>query len=245
VTPPLFLLEPEQVRAVAVGSVIEVAGDEGHHAVDVKRLRPDEPVWLGDGAGRIAEARVVDAVRGRLVATVTALRDVESRADRYVVIQAPARGGRDEDAVEAMTEAGVDEVVGWSAGRAVAKWTDRTASRWQATARAATKQSRRAWLPRISGPASTAEVAARLQCAACAFVLEPGADVALATVAAAGLPVGEIAIVVGPEGGITAQELETLAAAGVRAVRLGTEVLRASTAGVVALAVLSAVDRWR
>jgi 16S rRNA (uracil1498-N3)-methyltransferase len=157
-------------------------------------------------------------------------------------VQALARGGRDEQAIEVMTEIGVDEVIGWEAARNVARWTGRTQAKWTATARAAAKQSRRVWWPAISGPASTADVVARCSAADLAVVLHEAAPTSLAGLA---LPeAGEIVIVIGPEGGITDEEIAAYVDAGAHVVRLGDTVLRSSTAGAAALSVISSRTRW-
>jgi 16S rRNA (uracil1498-N3)-methyltransferase len=159
------------------------------------------------------------------------------------VVQALAKGGRDEDAVESMTEVGVDEVLGWSASRSVAKWTDRSQAKWQSTADAAARQSRRSWWPIVDGPLSTAAVAKRLAEATLAVVLHESAADQLAAIA---VPTsGEIVVVVGPEGGIAESELTAYQEAGARLVRLGDTVLRSSTAGVAALSAICAQTRWR
>jgi 16S rRNA (uracil1498-N3)-methyltransferase len=181
--------------------------------------------------------------RGGLTAEVFDRRTVDRPAPRFTVVQALAKGGRDEQAVESMTEVGVDEVLGWPAERCVARWTDRTSAKWAATARAAAKQSQRSWWPEVSGPATTAAVAVRCHGATLAVVLHETASIRLADLL---MPAdGEIVVVVGPEGGISDRELDMFEAAGAVAVRLGDTVLRASTAGVAALAVLCAATRWR
>jgi 16S rRNA (uracil1498-N3)-methyltransferase len=155
------------------------------------------------------------------------------------VAQGIAKGERGELAVQAMTEAGVDEIVPWPAARSVAVWRDeKPLSRWRATVREAAKQARRPWIPRVSAPLPTARLAGRAT-----LVLDAAASVPLS---AAPLPDrGEIVLVVGPEGGIAPEELAAFAAAGALPVRLGDEILRTSTAGVAALAVLSArLGRW-
>lgn len=237
-TPPLFLVPPV---ALAANPVV-VDGPEGRHASDVRRLRAGEDVWIGDGAGAVAEGIVANVARGVVTVDVVRRREIARPQPRFVVVQALAKGGRDEDAVEAMTEVGVDEIVGWSARRAVAKWTPRTQSKWGSTARAAAKQSRRAWVPDVSGPATTAQVAERLANAAFSVVLHESATDPMP----APPPAGEVVVVVvGPEGGIDDEELARFAAAGAHLCRLGDGVLRASTAGVAALSVLSAATRWR
>lgn len=236
-TPPLFLVSAAALSA----RPLVVDGPEGRHASDVRRLRAGEEVWVGDGAGVVIEGTVATVQRGAVAVDVVTRRNVPHPDPRFVVVQALAKGGRDEDAVEAMTEVGVDEVIGWSARRAVAKWTPRTQSRWESAARAATKQSRRAWLPLIGGPAATAEVAERLANAALSIVLHESASAPMPAPPAT----GEVVIVVGPEGGIDGDELAAFERAGAHLCRLGDTVLRASTAGVAALSALSAATRWR
>lgn len=242
-TAPLFLVAADVLTSVDVGDVVVLDGDEGHHAADVRRLRPGEPVDVGDGRGLIVHGEVTEVARGRVSLSVHERVAVAQRTPRFVVVQALAKGGRDEDAVEAMTEVGVDAIVGWQASRSVAKWTERTALKWRATARAAAKQSRSAWVPVVSGPASTSEVARRLGESSLALLLHESATRALTSVDLP--PAGEVVLVVGPEGGIAPEELGAFEAAGAIACRLGDTVLRSSTAGVAALSVLSAGSRWR
>jgi 16S rRNA (uracil1498-N3)-methyltransferase len=242
VTAPVFLADPAAVRAVSVGDRIRLGGDEGRHAADVRRLRVGEAIDLSDGAGVVIRGVVSEVRRGELSVEVRERLDVPAPTPRLTVVQALAKGGRDEQAVESMTEVGVDHVVGWEASRSVAKWTDRTQAKWTATSRAATKQSRRAWCPEISGPASTVEVAELLRAADLAVVLDEQATEPLSGLARAG--VTNVVIVVGPEGGIDHAELGVLREAGGQVVRLGDTVLRSSTAGVAALAVICAATRW-
>jgi 16S rRNA (uracil1498-N3)-methyltransferase len=219
-----------------------LGGDEGRHAADVRRLRAGELVDLTDGAGTVVHT-VVEAVRRAELTVVVRERVVAPPPlPRLTVVQALARGGRDEQAVEAMTEVGVDHVVGWQASRSVAKWSDRTSAKWISTARAATKQARRAWCPEISGPATTPEVAALLRAADVGLVLHEQARQPLSGLVLTGAT--EIVVVVGPEGGIADEELAALSDAGGVLVRLGDTVLRSSTAGVAALAVICAATRW-
>ncbi len=235
------------LTGVVAGSVVEVTGDEAHHAVVVRRLREGEQVVLTDGAGTSVAGEV--ATTGKRVFTV-AVADVvhtERPDPAFTVVQALPKGERGEMAVEVLTEVGVDVIVPWAAARSVAVWKGERAAKshakWQATAREAAKQSRRSWLPTVTPLASTVELAALVAEADLAVVLHEDATVALA-----GLDVpatGRVVVVVGPEGGITPEELAVLGEAGALSVRLGDEVLRTSTAGVVAVAaLLSRTRRW-
>jgi 16S rRNA (uracil1498-N3)-methyltransferase len=237
-SPPLFLVDE-----LPPGEKVRLDGPEGHHAAVVQRLRVGEKILIGDGRGALADATVTAVGKGILDAECGARRAVPSPDPRITVIQALAKGERGELAVATMTEVGVDGVVPWQAARCVVRWRDgKPLARWRATVREAAKQSRRAWLPAVAEPATTAAVVARLETAA-AFVLHEEATTPLSAVP---LPVrGEIALVVGPEGGIDAAELAAFAAAGAVAVRMGDAVLRTSTAGAAAVAALSIrLGRW-
>ncbi|BCJ51565.1 ribosomal RNA small subunit methyltransferase E [Actinoplanes sp. NBRC 14428] len=241
---PLFLVDelPASAR-------FTLAGKEGHHAADVQRLKPGEVLVLADGRGGSARAEVTAAGRGSVDVTVGERTFVPAPDPRLVVVQGIAKGDRGELAVQAMTEIGVDEIAPWSASRSVAQWRGdrgvRAREKWVSTAREAAKQARRPWLPVVSGDpdVSTKQAAARLGSAAAAFVLHEEATDRLTRAKLPGA--GEIVLVVGPEGGISDQELGAFVAAGAQPVRLGDSVLRTSTAGVAALSVLSAaLDRW-
>jgi 16S rRNA (uracil1498-N3)-methyltransferase len=162
-------------------------------------------------------------------------------------VQALAKNDRDDQAIEAATECGVDEVVPWQAGRSVVQWRgergEKARRKWDAVLVAATKQSRRSRRPVLAPAATTADLVARVRAAAAAYVLHEDATVPLATVV---LPdAGDVVVVVGPEGGVAPEEVALLEAAGAVTVRLGSTVLRSSSAGPAALAVLSAMSRWR
>ena len=240
---PVFLAD----RADLGGDVIVLAGPEGRHAATVRRIRPGERADVTDGQGLLAECVVTAAGAGRVELRVQARRAVPVPDPRIAVVQAIAKGERAELAVETMTEVGVDVIVPWQAERCVARWpADRAAralERWRSAAREAAKQARRARVPQVTAAAATAEVAAQAAAAACAVVLEPGAAQPLSRLPA---PVrGDIVLIVGPEGGISPAELDAFTAVGAIPARLGDSVLRTSTAGAAAAAVLmAATGRW-
>lgn len=225
---------------------VTLTGPEGRHAATVRRLTASEPVELVDGRGLRASGVVVSAADERLVVSVRVAGLEPPPLLRLVLVQALAKGERGEYAVELATEVGVDEVLPWSAHRCIVRWDgargERALRRWRATAREAGKQSRRARHPVISEPVTTDGLLARAAQAR-ALVLHEGAAEPLATTP---LPAaGELLLVVGPEGGLTDPELAALTGAGASAVRLGPSVLRTSSAGAVAAAVVSArTARW-
>lgn len=241
-----FLVDDVPLDA-PVGAEIVITGAEAHHAAAVRRVRVGEEVTVGDGRGLWLEAVVTDVAPKRVVAAVTARTSHPAAALRLVLVQALAKGDRDELAIQAATELGVDEIVPWQAARSVSRWDQAKAAkgvaRWQTIVREAAKQAHRAWVPVVSAPVSTAQLAARA--ASRMLVLEPTASVPLSGVALAPDDARDLVLVVGPEGGIAPEELVALADAGATAARLGTSVLRTSTAGPAALAVLNArLGRW-
>lgn len=242
-----YLVDPGALAGVGPGSPVALDGAEGRHAATVRRTAVGEHLDLVDGAGTRVRAEVVAVGAGRLDLVVESVATDPEPAARLVLVQALAKGDRDEQAVEAATECGVDEVVPWQAARCVVRWrgerAERSRRKWDAVLVAATKQSRRARRPVLGATATTDDLVARVRTSAATFVLHEEATTPLA---AADLPAtGDVLLVVGPEGGIAPEELQALEAAGAVAVRLGPTVLRSSSAGPAALAVLSARDRWR
>ena len=244
-TLPLHLVPA--LTGVGVGDTVEVTGDEAHHAVAVRRLRVGESVLLTDGAGTTVVADVVTTGKRVFEAVVRELTRSAAPDPEFVVVQAIPKGDRGELAVEMLTEIGVATIVPWAADRSVAVWKGERAvkslARWRSTAREAAKQSRRSWFPQVEELASTAEVALLIEAATCTVVLHEASSSPLS---ALDVPAsGRILVVVGPEGGLTEDEVARFTAAGATSVQLGSEVLRTSTAGVAAVAaLLSRTPRW-
>lgn len=242
-TLPVFL-----VTALPAGGSAVLDGPEGRHAATVRRLQVGEELVLSDGSGAQVRCVVETVLKDSLALAVLERWVVPDASPRVVLAQALVKGDRGELAVELATEAGVDGVVPWRAARCVTKWEDgprglKALERWRSTAREAAKQSRRARVPSVSSPVGTPALARLVSSSALTLVLHESATAPLNSVK---LPVdGDVLLVVGPEGGITSQELETLTAAGASVVRLGPNVLRASTAAAVALGALGVLtDRW-
>ncbi|MFE7610092.1 16S rRNA (uracil(1498)-N(3))-methyltransferase [Streptomyces celluloflavus] len=245
-TAPVFLVG--SLAGVRPGDTLTLDGPEGRHAVSVRRLRSGEEVVLTDGGGAGAYGTVAGVEgKDRLTVAVTDVRSEAPQTPRITVVQALPKGDRGELAVETMTETGVDAVVPWAAARCVTQWKGERAAKslakWRATAREAGKQSRRLTFPEVADPMTTKQVAALLAEADFAAVLHEEGSTPLAT---AGLPEsGSIVLVVGPEGGVSPEELAAFAAAGARPYRLGRTVLRTSTAGTAATALLlGRTGRW-
>jgi 16S rRNA (uracil1498-N3)-methyltransferase len=241
VSAPVFLVD-----AVPAADDYTLDGPEGHHAADVQRLQPGETLILSDGSGGTAAARVTHTERGSVRVQIVDRRTVPAPDPKLTVVQALPKGDRGERAVQMLTEIGVDEVIPWAASRSIVQWKgprgDKARAKWEATAREASKQARRPHLVHVAELHTTKQLVARLRNASQVLVLHEEADLPLSQVA---LPAaGEIAVVIGPEGSISPDELSALKEFG-EPIRLGDTVLRTSTAGPAALAVLQArLGRW-
>ncbi|HEV7870466.1 MAG TPA: 16S rRNA (uracil(1498)-N(3))-methyltransferase [Modestobacter sp.] len=238
---PLFLLDE-----VPAGDVLTVDGAEGRHAVDVLRLVAGERVRISDGRGLLIEGSVLTAEASSLQVHVLARHDIPAPKPTFVLVQALPKGDHGPLAVDLATELGVDRVVPWTAARCVTKWRDdrveKGLAKWRAAARAASKQARRPRVPEVTEPMSTRQVCGMLADVDLALVLHEQARQPFMKVDVPND--GTIAVIVGPEGGLTDGEVVAFRAAGAHSVRLGAEVLRTSTAGAAALAALSVRTRW-
>ena len=236
------------LAGVEVGDTVEVDGDEAHHAVAVRRLRVGEEVVLTDGVGTSVVGEVASTGKRAFGVTVRSVTEDPAPEPAVVVVQAIPKGDRGELAVEVLTEVGVAEIVPWAADRSVVVWkgarAEKSLARWRSTAREAAKQARRSWLPDVAPLATTADVVRLVGAVDLAVVLHEAATASLADIA---VPAdGRLLVVVGPEGGLTDEEIGAFTEAGAVSVRLGAEVLRTSTAGVAAVAaLLSRTPRWR
>jgi 16S rRNA (uracil1498-N3)-methyltransferase len=238
----------EAVASLRQGDAVTLDGAEGHHAVTVRRIRVGEQIALTDGVGTTAVVTVTDTGKKSLEATVDSVTVVAAEAPRVIVVQAIPKGDRGELAVEMLTEVGVDVIVPWAASRSVAVWrgerAEKSLAKWRSAAREAAKQARRSWFPEVTDVATTDDVTALLAKAGVPVVLHEAASGPLADIPIPGR--AEIVIVVGPEGGIADDELAAFSGVGAEPVRMGSSVLRSSTAGVAAAAaLLSRTPRWR
>jgi len=234
---PLF--HKENLVAI-VGSMIELDGPEGKHAVQVRRMRAGEAIQLSDGKGLRARGTVAEIRGSSLVVIVQEVLTEELPARQITLVQALAKGDRDELAIQAATELGVTAIIPWQAIRSISRWDGpkqaKGQARWQQIVSEAAKQSLRAFTPTVSGILETKELGLKVKDFDLVLVLDTSATEQLAQIS---IPkVGKLAIVVGPEGGIDQGELVLLEKAGAKLVSLGANVLRTSTAGPALIAAL-------
>lgn len=240
-TAPVFFVDHAQLTS----AVCRISGDEGRHAATVKRMRVGERIDVCDGMGNRASGVVTALGRDWVDLDIDERSFTEPSAVQFVAVQAVAKGDRADLAIEILTEVGIDRIIPWQSQHSIAKWDDSGKSllKWQRVAREASKQARRSWIPQIDEAVSTTELVAALPACEVVVVLHESAEASLNDIAIPEL--GTVALVIGPEGGISEAELEALRSIGAHVVRMGTTVMRTSTAGGVALAVLAAkTERW-
>ena len=223
-----------------VGSVITLDGPEGKHAVQVRRMRVGEAIQLSDGQGTRVRGLVSELIGNTLTLTVSEQIKEELPQRQITLVQALAKGDRDELAIQAATELGVSSVIPWQASRSISRWDgpkkDKGQARWQQIVSEAAKQSLRAFTPVVSSIVETKEFSAMVNNFDLVLVLDTSATKLISEL---DLPkVGKLALVVGPEGGIEQSELDLLEKSGATLVSLGQNVLRTSTAGPALIAAL-------
>ncbi|MBQ1442806.1 MAG: 16S rRNA (uracil(1498)-N(3))-methyltransferase [Renibacterium sp.] len=250
-TNPVFFADSQDLSGLDAGDVFELGGAEGHHAATVKRIAAGEPVDLVDGSGLRLVCSVVQSGAGMLLLQIDRRIEEPQPAPRLVLVQALAKDGRDELAIETATELGVDAVIPWQADRSIVRWRperlEKSMAKWQKTIQAAAKQARRARIPELHGLLDSAGLVRHAAAAEATrlVVLHEDAAAGLATQLADWHEARQLLLVVGPEGGMSDRELALFDAAGADRWRLGQHVLRSSTAGPAALAVLGeALARW-
>jgi 16S rRNA (uracil1498-N3)-methyltransferase len=245
VVEPLFISPiPSDTKT---GSKIRIAGAEAKHAMSVRRLQVGEAISVSDGQGQKARGKVSELSKDFLELNVESVENIERPKPQLVLVQALAKGDRDEMAVQACTELGIQTVIPWQSERSVSIWKsekqDKHRLRWQTIATEAAKQSLRPFIPEVEKVLGTAELIDRLQSFDLTLVLDPTSSTALTSVSLIGHQ--SIAIVVGPEGGISPDELAAFSAAGARVVHMGASVMRTSTAGAIAVGgLLMRSQRW-
>lgn len=227
----------------AEGSFVMLDGPEGHHAATVRRTRVGERIDLVNGQGVRLACEVTGVEKKSVTLLVIERTQEPAPRQRITLVQALAKGGRDEQAVETSTEYGVFRVIPWASERAIVSWKskeEKGRARWSATALSAAKQSRRSWVPEVLDVHTTAQLierAAREQATLLVCHEEATGSLTQAGVETA----TNLWIVVGPEGGITADELAAFELAGASVAFLAPHVLRSASAGPYAIAALAGI----
>jgi 16S rRNA (uracil1498-N3)-methyltransferase len=227
-------------------NLIEIAGDEAHHAIKVLRITVGEEILISDGAGNWVRASVENIEKKTFIAKVLERGFQPEKSPRLIVVQGLPKSDRVKDAIEILVESGVDLIIPWQADRSISKWRQDSLHKWQSASVAATKQSRRFRKPEIIDGLSLSQLLEIESENSVVLVMHESATIKLSEVVTSKFSgMSEIIIVIGPEGGISDSELAVLEGAGAHIVGLGPEVFRSAHAGGAALSAVSAlIGRW-
>jgi len=220
-----------------VGASYSFNSEDANHAIKVLRIEVDEIFRVSDGNGGWANVQVTEVTKRSLETTVLEVGRQEPLEIKFTVVQALPKSDRAKEAVELLTEAGADVIVPWLANRSISR--TEVISKFATTAREASKQSRRLFIPQLHETVKEKGVVELIKSADLALVFHESAQVKLSEIITPQTKAKNVLIVIGPEGGITEEELATFAAAGAHVAGLGRPILRSAHAG---LAALSAVN---
>ncbi len=239
--PALFFL-PE----ILASDTLVVDGDEAHHALKVLRLTLGDELQVSDGRGNWAQGTITSLDKKSLTLSVFDRGNAERIDPELIVIQALTKSDRAKETIELLVEAGVDRIIPWQSDRCISRWKGDMHQKWESSVVTACKQSRRYHLPIVEQPISMKAIRERFTSDALLLVLHESASEKLSSVVTpAELTNRQIVLVVGPEGGISSDELRELSAMGGKVVRLGNPILRSAHAGIAGLAALQALlKRW-
>jgi len=220
-----------------VGASYSFNSEDANHAIKVLRIEVGEIFRVSDGNGSWANVQVTEVTKRSLETTVLEVGRQEPLEIKFTVVQALPKSDRAKEAVELLTEAGADVIVPWLANRSISR--TEVISKFATTAREASKQSRRLFIPQLHETVKERGVVELIISADLALVFHESAQEKLSEIITPQIKAKNVVVVIGPEGGITDEELATFAAAGAHVAGLGRPILRSAHAG---LAALSAVN---
>jgi 16S rRNA (uracil1498-N3)-methyltransferase len=228
------------------GSQYEFKSDDALHAIRVLRMKSGDLFNLSDGKGSWSHVEALEVHKKHMTVEVLKSGHQDPLDTHFTVIQAIPKGDRIKESIELSTEGGADRIVMWKASRSIGKSDDKI-EKLQGTAREASKQSRRYRIPEIIGVATTNAVVDQIAQADLAIVFHESATMKLSQIVNSQSQIGckKVAIIIGPEGGLTDDEIDTFAAAGAKVALMGRPILRSAHAGLAALsAVNTALSIW-
>jgi 16S rRNA (uracil1498-N3)-methyltransferase len=221
-----------------VGSTYQFANEDANHAIRVLRMQAGAEFMLSDGNGAWSQVKAVEVSKRFMQVQVMDSGYQEALPTFITVVQALPKGDRSKEAIELLTESGVDRIVPWSASRSIGKGTDK----FVITAREASKQSRRFRIPQVLELATTAQICEAIKLSDLAIVFHESASHKLSDQISSH-NVQTLLIIIGPEGGISDEELAAFESAGAKVALMGRPILRSAHAGIAAVSAVSALLR--
>ena len=228
-------------RPTQVGAKYSFNSEDANHAIKVLRIEVGEVFRISDGAGGWANVQVEEVTKRSLEVIVLEVGKQEPLEIKFTVVQALPKSDRAKEAVELLTEAGADVIVPWLANRSISR--TEVISKFATTAREASKQSRRLFIPELHETVKEKGVIELIKNADLALVFHESAEVKLSEIISPATKAKNVLIIIGPEGGITDQELASFAQAGAHVAGLGRPILRSAHAGLAALSAVNSLLR--
>ena len=219
-----------------VGQIYEFDNEDANHAVRVLRMKAGEIFMLSDGQGSWSQVKAFAVKKKSIEVEVVAAGFQEELPTTITVVQALPKSDRAKEAIELLTEAGVDRIVPWQASRSIGKASDK----FSVTAREASKQSRRLRIPTVTEIATTEQICEAIKLSDLAVVFHESSAIKLSD-AVSSHNVTNLLIIIGPEGGITPTELDQFIDAGAKTALMGRPILRSAHAGIAAVSAISAL----
>lgn len=218
--------------------------DEAHHAIKVLRLNMGEIIRVSDGVRNWVSGPIIEISKKELVISITDRGEIQAAKPELVLVQAITKSDRNKEMLELAVEAGVDRIIPWQSDRSISKWQSDSEQKWQVGIRASCKQSRQLKLPKLMQLMNTTQVIKTISSGGFGIVFHEGATTKFSEISISNSSTA-IYLVIGPEGGISEQELLLFQTGGSNVVRLGDTVLRSAHAGFAAIsAVQTKLGRW-
>lgn len=226
------------------GSTQILEKDEAHHAIKVLRLNLGEVIKISDGVKKWVSGPIIEISKKELKISVSEKGEFEEKKPELVLVQAVTKSDRNKEMLELVIESGVDRIIPWQAERSISKWQSDSAQKWEIGIKEACKQARQIRLPKLMPMLTTAGVVQLLTKDAQAIVFHESASEKFAQMQL-NQSLTSIYLIIGPEGGISPNELSVFENSGGKVVRLGETVLRSAHAGFAAIsAVQTKLGRW-
>jgi len=226
------------------GSTQSLENDQAHHAIKVLRLNLGEVIQISDGVKNWVSGPIIEISKKKLTISVSEKGEYKDKKPELVLVQAVTKSDRNKEMLELVIEAGVDRIIPWQAERSISKWQSDSAQKWEIGIKEACKQARQIRLPKLMPMLTTAGVVQLLTKDAQAIVFHESASEKFAQMQLAD-SLTSIFLIIGPEGGISPNELSIFENTGCKVVSLGETVLRSAHAGFAAIsAIQTKLGRW-
>jgi 16S rRNA (uracil1498-N3)-methyltransferase len=234
------------IAEIPADNRLVVEDSEAHHAISVLRIEKGEEVQVSDGSGNWILGTVGDITRKKFEVIIKERNEQILPKPKLTVMQGIPKSDRLKEAIELMVEAGADEIIPWSASRSISKWQKDSRNKWESAAFASAKQAKRFSIPKIAEEVDIQEFLSSKSGSFAVIVLHENGGIKLSKIISEKMAdLDEIVLVIGPEGGITNEELSLFEKSGARIAQMGEAVFRSAHAGGFSLAAISTLlGRW-